>query len=114
MYFSDKNIYDWQGSYAQNWCGKFAENSFTEDEKKYVMTVSKKEAREYEAKAVSLDIMESELINEKVFFLSAYEARNPRYGFTGDEMRAAKWKGNAKAMVASILFCSSRNGLYWR
>ena len=95
VYFSDKNIYDWQGSYAQNWCGKFAENSFTEDEKKYVMTVSKKEAREYNEGGI-IAYMESELINEKVFFLSAYEARNPRYGFTGDEMRAAKWKGNAK------------------
>ena len=95
VYFSDKNIYDWQGSYAQNWCGKFAENSFTEDEKKYVMAVSKKEAREYNEGGI-IAYMESELINEKVFFLSAYEARNPRYGFTGDEMRAAKWKGNAK------------------
>ena len=95
VYFSDKNIYDWQGSYAQNWCGKFAENSFTKDEKKYVMTVSKKEAREYNEGGI-IGYMESELINEKVFFLSAYEARNSRYGFTGDEMRAAKWKGNAK------------------
>lgn len=95
VYFSDKNIYDWQGSYAQNWCGKFAENSFTEDEKKYVMTVSKKEAMEHNEGGI-IGYMESELINEKVFFLSAYEARNPRYGFTGDEMRAAKWKGNAK------------------
>lgn len=66
VYFSDKNIYDWQGSYAQNWCGKFAENSFTEDEKKYVMTVSKKEAREYNEGGI-IAYMESELINEKVF-----------------------------------------------
>ena len=95
VYFSDKNIYDWQGSYAQKWCGEFAENSFTADEKNYVMTVSKKEAREYNEGGI-IGYMESELINEKVFFLSAYEARNSRYGFTGDEMRAAKWKGNAK------------------
>ena len=96
VYFSDKNIYDWQGSYAQNWCGKFAENSFTEDEKKYVMTVSKKEAREYEANDI-VGFLESELINEQVFFLSAYEARNPSYGFTGNETRVAKWKYDSRA-----------------
>ena len=95
VYFSYDGIDTWQGSYAQSWCGEFAKNSFTEDEKNYVMTVSKKEAREYNEGGI-IAYMESELINEKVFFLSAYEARNPRYGFTGDEMRAAKWKGNAK------------------
>ena len=96
VYFSYDDIYTWQGSYAQSWCKEFAENSFTEDEKKYVMTVSKKEAREHETGG-TIGFYESELINEKVFFLSAYEARNPSYGFTGDEMRAAKWKGKSEA-----------------
>lgn len=60
------------------------------------MTVSKKEAREYEANDI-VGFYESELINEKVFFLSAYEARNPSYGFTGNETRVAKWKYDSRA-----------------
>ena len=96
VYFSDDGINTWQGSYAQSWCGEFAENSFTEDEKNYVMTVSKKEAREYEENDI-VGFYESELINEKVFFLSAYEARNPSYGFTGNETRVAKWKYDSRA-----------------
>ncbi len=96
VYFSYDDINTWQGSYAQSWCKEFAENSFTADEKNYVMTVSKKEAREYNEGGI-LGYLESELINEKVFFLSAYEARNPNYGFTGDEMRAAKWKYVSRA-----------------
>ena len=96
VYFSYDGIDTWQGSYAQSWCGEFAKNSFTEDEKNYVMTVSKKEAREYEANDI-VGFLESELINEQVFFLSAYEARNPSYGFTGNEMRVAKWKYDSRA-----------------
>ena len=96
VYFSYDGINTWQGSYAQSWCGEFAEKSFTEDEKKYVMTVSKKEAREYNEGGI-IGFYESELINEQVFFLSAYEARNPRYGFTGDETRVAKWKYDSRA-----------------
>ena len=60
------------------------------------MTVSKKEAREYEANDI-VGFLESELINEQVFFLSAYEARNPSYGFTGNETRVAKWKYDSRA-----------------
>ena len=96
VYFSYDGIDTWQGSYAQSWCGEFAKNSFTEDEKNYVMTVSKKEAREYEANDI-VGFLESELINEQVFFLSAYEARNPSYGFTGNETRVAKWKYDSRA-----------------
>ena len=96
VYFSYEGVSTWQGSYAQSWCKEFAENSFTEDEKNYVMTVSKKEAREYEANDI-VGFYESELINEKVFFLSAYEARNPSYGFTGNETRVAKWKYDSRA-----------------
>ena len=96
MYFSYDGVSTWQGSYAQSWCKKFAENSFTEDEKNNVMTVSKKEAREYEANDI-VGFLESELINEQVFFLSAYEARNPSYGFTGNETRVAKWKYDSRA-----------------
>ena len=33
VYFSYDGIDTWQGSYAQSWCGEFAKNSFTEDEK---------------------------------------------------------------------------------
>ncbi len=96
VYFSYDGVSTWQGSYAQSWCKKFAENSFTEDEKNNVMTVSKKEAREYEANDI-VGFLESELINEQVFFLSAYEARNPSYGFTGNETRVAKWKYDSRA-----------------
>ena len=96
VYFSYEGVSTWQGSYAQSWCKEFAENSFIEDEKNYVMTVSKKEAREYEANDI-VGFLESELINEQVFFLSAYEARNPSYGFTGNEMRVAKWKYDSRA-----------------
>ncbi len=96
VYFSYDGVSTWQGSYAQSWCKEFAENSFTEDEKKYVMTVSKKEAREHEANDI-VGFLESELINEQVFFLSAYEARNPSYGFTGNETRVAKWKYDSRA-----------------
>ena len=96
VYFSYEGVSTWQGSYAQSWCKEFAENSFTEDEKNYVMTVSKKEAREYEANDI-VGFLESELINEQVFFLSAYEARNPSYGFTGNETRVAKWKYDSRA-----------------
>ena len=96
VYFSYDGINTWQGSYAQSWCGEFAENSFTEDEKNYVMTVSKKENREYNEGGI-IGFYESELINEKVFFLSAYEARNPSYGFTGNETRVAKWKYDSRA-----------------
>ena len=96
VYFSYDGVSTWQGSYAQSWCKAFAENSFTEDEKKYAMTVSKKEAREYETGGI-IGFLESELINEKVFFLSAYEARNPSYGFTGNETRVAKWKYDSRA-----------------
>lgn len=46
VYFSYEGVSTWQGSYAQSWCKEFAENSFTEDEKNYVMTVSKKENQE--------------------------------------------------------------------
>ena len=96
VYFSYDGVSTWQGSYAQSWCKAFAENSFTKDEKKYAMTVSKKEAREYEANDI-VGFLESELINEQVFFLSAYEARNPSYGFTGNETRVAKWKYDSRA-----------------
>lgn len=96
VYFSYDGISTWQGSYAQSWCKEFAENSFTADEKNYVMTVSKKEAREYNEGGI-LGYLESELINERVFFLSAYEARNPSYGFTGNETRVAKWKYDSRA-----------------
>ena len=96
VYFSYDGVSTWQGSYAQSWCKEFAENSFTEDEKNYVMTVSKKEAREYETGG-TIGFLESELINEQVFFLSAYEARNPSYGFTGNETRVAKWKYDSRA-----------------
>ena len=96
VYFSYDGVSTWQGSYAQSWCKEFAENSFTEDEKNYVMTVSKKEAREHEANDI-VGFLESELINEQVFFLSAYEARNPSYGFTGNETRVAKWKYDSRA-----------------
>lgn len=47
-------------------------------------------------RTISLDF-ESELINEQVFFLSAYETRNPSYGFTGNETRVAKWKYDSRA-----------------
>ena len=96
VYFSYDGVSTWQGSYAQSWCKEFAKNSFTEDEKNYVMTVSKKEAREYETGG-TIGFLESELINEQVFFLSAYEARNPSYGFTGNETRVTKWKYDSRA-----------------
>ena len=96
VYFSYDGVSTWQGSYAQSWCKKFAENSFTKDEKNYVMTVSKKENREYNEGGI-VGYLESELVNEQVFFLSAYEARNPSYGFTGNETRVAKWKYDSRA-----------------
>lgn len=96
VYFSYEGVSTWQGSYAQSWCKEFAENSFTKDEKNYVMTVSKKENQELNEGGI-VGYLGSELKKEKVFFLSAYEVRNPNYGFTGNEMRVAKWKYDSRA-----------------
>lgn len=60
------------------------------------MTVSKKENQELNEGGI-VGYLGSELKKEKVFFLSAYEARNPSYGFTGNEMRVAKWKYDSRA-----------------
>ena len=92
VYFAEDDTYSWQNSHAKSWCKAFAEDSFTEDEKKYMIAVSKTEGKEYNENG-TVGYLGSVLENEKVFFLSIFEARNPEYGLDSNELRAGKLNG---------------------
>ena len=68
----DEALADWQGSLAQQWCADFLRDAFSDAERAVIPTVSKHE----DELDYALYWRKVDLIDEQVFFLSAWEARD--------------------------------------
>ena len=66
----DDALADWQGSLAQEWCAAFLDKAFSDAERAVIPAVSKHE----DELNYALYWRKVELIDERVFFLSAWEA----------------------------------------
>ncbi len=82
---------NWQGSSAQNWCGKFYSSNFTAVERSAVIRTSKKDepysGKNEEWKKYGI----SKLVDQFVFFLSAEEAEKIYFSIDDDSSRIAEY-----------------------
>lgn len=91
---SDSNV--WQKSTAQTWCKNFYSNNFSSKEQNAVLETTKSDT-EFTSSTYRVPFAASENIlnGDKVFFLSAEEAENSEYGFTGENSRIANYGNSA-------------------
>ena len=68
----DDALADWQGSLAQEWCAAFLDKAFSDAERAVIPAVSKHE----DELDYALYWRKVDLIDERVFFLSAWEAKD--------------------------------------
>jgi uncharacterized repeat protein (TIGR02543 family) len=83
----------WQGSDAQAWCNTFASSNLNSRELAAILETTKSDEA-FENKdpyPVEFAASENILNRDKVFFLSAEEAKNSAYGFVDDDARIADY-----------------------
>lgn len=87
----------WQNSTAKEWCGTFYNGSFSAGEQGAVLETTKNDGTFTSSGVFSATFGASENIlnRDRVFFLSAEEAENSAYGFTGRKARIAYYGNSA-------------------
>ena len=87
----------WQNSTAQKWCETFYNDNFSAGEQGAVLATTKSDGAFTSSGSFSATFGASENIlnRDRVFFLSAEEAENSAYGFTGRKARIAYYGNSA-------------------
>lgn len=96
LYFDQASPYStaYQGSDTQKWCADFYEGNLSSQEQSAILATTKDDDAYTTSDGAFHSADSKNILNgDKVFFLSAEEAENEKYGFVGNEARKASYNG---------------------